>query len=91
MLINFNRKNHSIIWLIITLKITKHQSLEVGNYCSVQYNSFIKIKTPDDGRLRPKHVVRKESERVNSCIVTEVLSCVNYNGPSASIKSRVFF
>jgi hypothetical protein len=48
----------------------KHQSAwEVNNSYSVQYSGFSKLKTPDDGLLRPKHVVRKESE---------VLWCVNY-------------
>jgi hypothetical protein len=55
----------------------KHQSAwEVSNWYSVQYSSFSKVKKPDDGQLRPKHV-RKESEGMNGCAVMEVLLCVS--------------
>jgi hypothetical protein len=37
----------------------------------VQWNSFGIAETPDDGRLGPKHVVRRRSDR-NSCIVYEI-------------------
>jgi hypothetical protein len=35
----------------------------------IQYS----IRTLDDGRLRPKHVVEGESEGINSCMLTEVI------------------
>jgi hypothetical protein len=46
---------------------------EVNNKYSVQINSFSKVWTPDDGRLRSKHVVKRESEGLNGCIAMEVI------------------
>jgi hypothetical protein len=31
---------------------------EVSNWYSVQYNSFSKVKTPDDGQVGPKHILK---------------------------------
>jgi hypothetical protein len=41
----------------------------------IQYSitSFSKVWTHDDGLLRPKHVVKGESEGINGCIVVEVI------------------
>jgi hypothetical protein len=40
----------------------------------MRWNSFGIAATPDDGRLRPKHVV-KRSDR-NSCIVDGIILCI---------------
>jgi hypothetical protein len=38
----------------------KHQNArEVSDLYSAHYNSFSKIKTPDDDQLGPKHVLKK--------------------------------
>jgi hypothetical protein len=66
----------------------KHWSAwEVTNWYSVQYSSFSKVKTPDDGRLRPKHIVRMENEGMNGCIVTEVLLCVKCNNATGCLNT----
>jgi hypothetical protein len=51
----------------------ENYACEVNNWYSVQYNSFSKVWTPDDGRLKSKHVVKGESEGINGCIVAEVI------------------
>jgi hypothetical protein len=38
-----------------------------------QFNSFSKMKTPDDGQLRQKYVVSEEEEKEKSCILTVTL------------------
>jgi hypothetical protein len=44
----------------------------------VQWNSFGIADTPDEGRLRPKHVVKRRSDR-NSCTVDGNILCMKDN------------
>jgi hypothetical protein len=47
---------------------------------------FWQIKTPDDGRLGPKHVLTGKNK--NSCIVDEtVLLCVSYNNATGCLNT----
>jgi hypothetical protein len=40
---------------------------------NIQYSiTVLASKIPDDGRLWPKHVVKRKSERINSCTMTEM-------------------
>jgi hypothetical protein len=45
----------------------------------VQCNSFGELETPDDGRIRPKHVVRTKGVAIISCIVDgDIFYEINY-------------
>jgi hypothetical protein len=65
---NPNKLQHNLVNYNI-----KNYACEVNNWYSVEYDSFSKVWTPDDGRLRAKHVVKGESEGINGCIVTDVI------------------
>jgi hypothetical protein len=64
--------------LIITSNILNPEILQLyvmwKSGHSVQWNSFGIAETPDDGRLGPKHIVKRRSDR-NSCII-DVFTCV---------------
>jgi hypothetical protein len=41
----------------------------------IQWNSFGIAETPEDGRLRPKHVVKRRGDR-NSRVVDGIILCI---------------
>jgi hypothetical protein len=62
-LTNLTNKGPQRNLVIDNIESMKHQlAWEVSNRYSAQYNSFRKIRTPDDGRLGPKHIVKYKSE-----------------------------
>jgi hypothetical protein len=63
--------------LIISSNILNHHSYYVmwKSGHSIQWNSFGIAETPDDGRLRPKHVVKGRSDR-KSCIIDGIILCI---------------
>jgi hypothetical protein len=58
---------------LYTISIFLHNFLQSGH--SIQWNSFGIAETPDDGCLRPKHVVKRKSDR-NSCIIEGIILCI---------------